>query len=392
MPLFKLSILIAFSIVWGTSHTALAPNHNADRKLQEMHYSQKARERASDVITLHVDEVEMGAEAGDGCPQRDNYTVDATVENVERGNLKKGDKIRIDYLRMYYQCPGPQTRNPPVLKSGQRHDAYLKCKGKRCQLSAGAWSFLGEADFKATYMAARQEQEYYEELYSDIQRTFYTEREGKGEALEMSRRDGTWMPTTCWKNQECMAYKAYKAELITIDSPLPDSHGGLAGDSITLSCELTQAQSVILYRPQRDPVEFCRFADGSLTNLRMLKYHFREYRVSRLYDEIAPSQCLRVKAESPPQKGMAGYRGPLNNTLTLSCLNYIGSEKQGDETFFKLRDESGKTYHVKWGDYVGERSGIVRELYGDKSLEIIQTLYFDEVTSKSVYVHLPITH
>ena len=386
-------IYLALSLSLATTslaQAAMAPNHNADRNLAEMVDAQQERERAPDVVTLHVNEVAMSSEQGDGCPQVDTYTVDATVEEGVRGSLRKGDDIRISYRRKYYRCPGPQTRNAKILESGERHSAYLKCDGKKCELGGGAWSFHSEEDFAAEYATTSSEQEYWDEKIGDIRRTFYTEPDGKGDTHVMDRDDGTWMTRACWNSDDCIARQAYEGKLMTIVIPLPASRGGLVGDPIELSCEHTQADNVTLYRPGRDSVEFCRFADGSLTNLGMLKYQFFANRLERVYEETSIPKCLRIEAVSPPQEGMAGYHGPLNNTLTLSCLNYLGSRKEGEEILFMLRDEQGKIHTLQYGDFIGERNGIIRDIHGEGALQIYQHLYIDG-DSKIVYVDLPRT-
>jgi len=236
-------------------------------------------------------------------------------------------------------------------------------------MAGGARSFHSEQEFTDEHAATRGKKEYWDEAKGDIRRTFYTEPDGKGETHVMDRDDGTWMTRACWNSDDCIARQAYEGKLMTIVTPLPDSRGGLVGDPIQLSCEHTQADNVTLYRPGRDSVEFCRFADGSLTNLSMLKYQCFAHHLERVYEETSPPKCLRTEAVSPPQEGMAGYKGPLNNTLTLSCLNYLGSRKEGEEILFMLRDEQGKMHTLKNGDHIGERNGLIREIHGKEALQ-----------------------
>ena len=388
MPQSKILFLFLSLMTMNMAHAALAPNHNTDRKLGEMIEAQQERDQSPDVVTLHVNGVAMFSGWGDGCPQVDTYTVDVTVEAVVRGELRVGDDIQISYRSKYYRCPGPQTRNPKILESGERHSAYLKCDGNDCTLAGGAWSFHSEQEFTDELSATQGKKEYWDEAMGDIRRTFYTEPDGKGETHVMDRDDGTWMTRACWNSDDCIARQAYDGKLMTMVTPLPDSWGGLLGDPIELSCKQTQADNVTLYRPGRDSVEFCRFADGSLTNLGMLKYQFFAHHLGRVYEEISTPKCLRREPVSPPQEGMAGYQGPLNNTLTLSCLNYLGSRKEGDETIFMLRDEQGKSHTLKYGDFIGERDGLIREIHGEESLQIYQHLYIDG-DSEIVFVELP---
>ena len=55
-----------------------------------------------------------------------------------------------------------------------------------------------------------------------------------------------------------------------------------------------------------------------------------------------------------------------------------------------LRDEQGKRQSLKYGDHIGERNGLIREIHGKESLSIYQHLYIDG-ESKIVFVDLPRT-
>lgn len=86
---------------------------------------------------------------------------------------------------------GPQTRNPRGLQQGERYSAYLTCDDYYCTLAGGAWSFHGADEFNEEYVATQREVEYWEEEMGDIRRTFYTEPDGTGVAIELQRDDGT---------------------------------------------------------------------------------------------------------------------------------------------------------------------------------------------------------
>ena len=98
MSQLKIPFLLLFLAATSVAHAALAPNHNTDRKLAEMVYAQQERERAPDVVTLHVNGVAMFSGQGDGCPQVDAYTVDATVEGLTLHGVVR-DAIANDLAR-----------------------------------------------------------------------------------------------------------------------------------------------------------------------------------------------------------------------------------------------------------------------------------------------------
>lgn len=142
-----LTLFFIFTTI-NTANAALAPQHNNERKLSEMKYAYLERIDAPDIITIRVAEVVGVSGIGDGCPQRDRYTVEAIVDTVQKGKLKVNDKITIKYQRMYYLCPGPQTRSPKILVKGKNYSAYLKCENKICTLKGDAWSFHGKKEFE----------------------------------------------------------------------------------------------------------------------------------------------------------------------------------------------------------------------------------------------------
>jgi len=140
-------IFFVLFLTINSANAALAPHHNNERKLSEMYYAYQERFVAPDVITIRVNEIEGVSGTGDGCPKRDRYTVEATVGSVEKGNLNVNEKITITYQRVYYLCPGPQTRSPKILVKGNNYSAYLKCNNKICSLKGDAWSFHSKKEF-----------------------------------------------------------------------------------------------------------------------------------------------------------------------------------------------------------------------------------------------------
>ena len=146
----SLTLTIMF-VTLNSANAALAPHHNNEAKLSEMKYAYISRDAAPDIIKIRVSEIEGIPDQGDGCPQIDSYTVKATVDAVEKGKLKINDNITIKYQRMYYLCPGPQTRSPKILVKGKTYSAYLKCNNNVCRLNGDAWSFHGKKEFEEEF-------------------------------------------------------------------------------------------------------------------------------------------------------------------------------------------------------------------------------------------------
>ncbi|HEX4328089.1 MAG TPA: pilus assembly protein PilP [Burkholderiales bacterium] len=84
----------------------------------------------------------------------------------------------------------------------------------------------------------------------------------------------------------------------------------------------------------------------------------------------AGAACVRYKAPAasanhPPVMDGPGSFGELHETVTLDCLAYVGSIKQGKEERVLIRDEQGILHTLKLGSYVGENSGIIKEIHVD---------------------------
>lgn len=86
--------------------------------------------------------------------------------------------------------------------------------------------------------------------------------------------------------------------------------------------------------------------------------------MKRLDKKFITTKCLHIDPPPPVREDMAGYHGPLHNTLTLACLSYIGHMRIKDELVFMVRDKCGEVYRLKSGDFVGERGGYIQ--YGDE--------------------------
>ena len=78
------------------------------------------------------------------------------------------------------------------------------------------------------------------------------------------------------------------------------------------------------------------------------------------YSCTVAAKCVRYK---PPREGTPpvfdgpGSWGPLQDTVTLDCLRYVGSvERKGKEQVL-IRDERGRIYELKLGSFMGENTG-----------------------------------
>ena len=87
--------------------------------------------------------------------------------------------------------------------------------------------------------------------------------------------------------------------------------------------------------------------------------------------------------EPPSYDGMGAF-GPLNNTMTLDCLRYVGNIKNGRRSMALLKDDHGRQYTLKVGDYVGEKSGSLIEIHDDYLLIKQTVAQGDEWVSRLV--------
>jgi hypothetical protein len=84
----------------------------------------------------------------------------------------------------------------------------------------------------------------------------------------------------------------------------------------------------------------------------------------------AGAACVRFKpaapsATHPPAMDGPGSFGELQDTVTLGCLAYLGSIKQGREERVLIRDERGTLHTLKLGSYIGENSGVIKQIDAD---------------------------
>ena len=161
---FKIkSILMFFVLFLSSSYAALPPWAAADIKEELMQEIENLRISSRDIIVMRTVEVELKTRVLDECPSIESWNIKAVVEDVQKGELKKGDLIRISYTQRMYRCPGPQRYYPKELKKDILTSAYLKCFEKECSIASGAWSFDSDDEFLSEFKETSQENEYWKD-------------------------------------------------------------------------------------------------------------------------------------------------------------------------------------------------------------------------------------
>lgn len=82
------------------------------------------------------------------------------------------------------------------------------------------------------------------------------------------------------------------------------------------------------------------------------------------------AECVRWKpAPSPsnaaPELDGPGSFGPLQDTVTLDCLTYVGSIQKGGDEHVLIRDDRGTVHTLRRGSYMGENTGIIERIDAD---------------------------
>ena len=105
------------------------------------------------------------------------------------------------------------------------------------------------------------------------------------------------------------------------------------------------------------------------------------------------ADCERTNI--PPQQGRPdldgpGSFGPLQGTVTLACLRYIGYIEKDGVSIAIIEDETGLKHQIKLGDYIGENAGLVQEItpHTIKIRQIVKNSREEYVEAKNpVYLH-----
>ncbi len=84
----------------------------------------------------------------------------------------------------------------------------------------------------------------------------------------------------------------------------------------------------------------------------------------------AQAECVRWKpaprpANAAPEFDGPGSFGPLQDTVTLDCLTYVGSIQKDGVEHVLIRDERGTVHTLRRGSYMGENSGVIERIDAD---------------------------
>jgi len=95
---------------------------------------------------------------------------------------------------------------------------------------------------------------------------------------------------------------------------------------------------------------------------------------SQLSAECRRFANVESEADKVPGFDGRGSFGPLHDTLTLDCLTLVTIYEKDGRPIAAVSDENGKIYFIKAGDYMGENTGIIKEIKDGKII-INQTVY-----------------
>jgi hypothetical protein len=84
----------------------------------------------------------------------------------------------------------------------------------------------------------------------------------------------------------------------------------------------------------------------------------------------AGAECVRWKPlpklpNAAPEFDGPGSFGKLQDTVTLGCLQYVGSIQKKNVEHVLIKDETGTIHTLRAGDYMGENSGIISKIDQD---------------------------
>ncbi|MBK6729335.1 MAG: pilus assembly protein PilP [Xanthomonadales bacterium] len=75
--------------------------------------------------------------------------------------------------------------------------------------------------------------------------------------------------------------------------------------------------------------------------------------------------CMVLVENQPPTRADIdgpGSFGPLHETMSIGCLDYVEFEKTSDGNRARLVDHTGRVHIIRPGEFVGENSGQVAEI------------------------------
>jgi len=87
-----------------------------------------------------------------------------------------------------------------------------------------------------------------------------------------------------------------------------------------------------------------------------------------VFSFAAQAECVRWKpkpANAAPELDGPGSFGPLQDTVTLGCLTYVGSIQKDGVEHVLIRDDKGTVHTLRRGSYMGENTGIIERIDAD---------------------------
>jgi hypothetical protein len=95
---------------------------------------------------------------------------------------------------------------------------------------------------------------------------------------------------------------------------------------------------------------------------------------------VASAKCERLKLPTrlpntaPSLDGPVAF-GPLQDTVTLDCLTYVGSKQINGKEHVQIRDERGTVHLLQRGGFMGENTGMITSIDKDN-------IYVKQVVNK----------
>lgn len=163
------ALALAMVFTAPLANAALPPDARAQRSSSEMVDALKAREQATDVVRLRVDDYDSSRPRGasltgwltDRCLAEWDAEVAGTVIEVVRGDMTVGDELSVSWEGADMVCPGPTQTNPPDVEPDDELMLYLVCSGGDCELtgpgSLGRWTFLDDEGVRGLMASSQRE-------------------------------------------------------------------------------------------------------------------------------------------------------------------------------------------------------------------------------------------
>lgn len=169
----RAAVILALFFPGLALEAARAPDIEARANYQALLKAKQQRDSAIDRVAIEVVRTTVDSfVAGSGCTIGQRWSVQARALDTlnENSTLNAGDAIRFSYERESYVqgrvCPPGYVFKDtiPAIRPAQQGVVYLRCTNGKdaCELAAGDFSFMGEAEFAARLRVARLEYKKYD--------------------------------------------------------------------------------------------------------------------------------------------------------------------------------------------------------------------------------------